>query len=331
MTGSPPSGAGLSLGAGSHDLGPQLEPHLRRACEDKISDIRWFRTDWQRGGAATAFAKVTAEDGAARDTVVKLPLGPREYRFLTRLGVNGSAAPTPRVLFHGLELGGYDLGWVVMERLPGAPVSAQLHHEVFERLARALARFHAHATEASPMEPPDSTFNWPLLLEKARANVKDNHLLDEQRWVVGLKHVQRVLPKLLALWNGRAVNTWCHGDVQPANAMMRPDGSAWGPAGMVLLDLAEVHPGHWVEDAVYLERQFWGRPDLLGEVKPVSLIAKARKAEGLDCSDDYATLANVRRLLMAAVAPAFVHREGSPRYFHAALEMMERQVGVVGK
>lgn len=325
MTG-PVPGSGLVTGGGSHDLGPQLEPQLRSACDGKLTDIRWFRTDWQRGGAATAFATADAPGKGPIAVVIKLPVGPREYRFLT--GLSGTAAPTPRVVFHAMELAGYDLAWVVMERLPGNPVGAHLHKDVFAKLADAVARFQAASGALWPVDAADrdSGFNWHALLDKARESVRANHLKDEQQWTDALKSVQRALPGLLKAWDGRIVETWCHGDLQPANAMMRPPGSLWGEPGTVLLDFAEVHPGHWVEDAVYLERQFWGRPEVLDGVKPVSLLAKARKALGLDCSDDYAMLANVRRLLMAAVAPAFLHREGNRRYFEGAREMMERQL-----
>lgn len=92
----------------------------------------------------------------------------------------------------------------------------------------------------------------------------------------------------------------------------------------MLLDLAEVHPGHWVEDAVYLERLYWMRPDALKGVKPVSLIARARKKHNLDTSDDYQRLADIRRVLMASCAPAFLQSEGHPRYLEAALGVLEK-------
>lgn len=322
-----PIGSGLLLGASSHDLGPQLESQLKEACDHRLSDVRWFRTDWQRGGAATAYARFRSEDRGNLDVVVKIPVGPREYRFLK--GLSETDAPTPRVVRHGLEIAGYDLGWIVMERLPGNPLAASLHKDVFTALAGAVTRFHLRTSELWPTGEAENAFNWPVLLEKARASVRTNHPSEEQSWASLLKHVHRVLPRIVAVWDTRAVNTWCHGDLHPGNAMTRPAGTAWGPSDTVLFDLGEVHRGHWVEDAVYLERQFWGRPEVLDGVKPVSLIAKARKAVGMDCSDDYATLANVRRLLMASISPAFMHREGSPRYLHAAREVAERMLTAI--
>ena len=92
----------------------------------------------------------------------------------------------------------------------------------------------------------------------------------------------------------------------------------------MLIDLAFVHTGHWVEDAVYLERQFWSHPEQLHGVHIVSLMAKCRRDNGLSTDGDYGAVANLRRLLMAAVVPAHLRSEGSPRYVHAALEVVER-------
>jgi hypothetical protein len=75
---------------------------------------------------------------------------------------------------------------------------------------------------------------------------------------------------------------------------------------------------------VYLERLHWGRGDVLCGVKPVNFLARSCRDAGLATSEDYTMLANVRRVLMAATAPAFLAREGHPKYVHAALEMLER-------
>ena len=62
-----------------------------------------------------------------------------------------------------------------------------------------------------------------------------------------------------------------------------------------------------------------------------AMLAKARRAAGLDCSDDYGRLANVRRVLMAATSPAFLKREGHPAYLAAALEVIERLLPQVAR
>jgi hypothetical protein len=314
----------------AHDLGPALLPALHAACHNKLSDVRWFRTDWQTGGAATAFATFASETGP-RDVVIKIPIGPREHRVITTLA--SSTAPTPRVAASGLELGGYDLAWVVMERFPGVPLSAKLHHDVFEHLAVAAARFQAACAAAMPIEPAKPQHDWDRLIERARECIRANEtrIPHAHKWLSELKHVHRALPRLLTLWNSRRTDCWCHGDLHPGNCMERPASSPWGEAGYVLLDFAEVHPGHWVEDAVYMERQFWARPQVMGETKPVTLMAKARRDLGLDTSDDYGQIANVRRVLMAATTPAFLEREGHPSYLEASLHVLERTMPMLVK
>jgi len=313
-----------------HDFGPQLEPALLQACGGKLHDIRWFRTDWQHGGAATAAAKFHAVPGEPpRDVVVKLPVGPKEYRFAVGLGA--TEAPTPRIAAHGVEIGGYDLAWLVMERLPGAPLAAHLHTEVFEALTDAAAGFYRHTAALWPVAPAGDGLPYEELIHRSRDQAKVTGFPETQSWSHALHDVQKHLPSLLLKWRARPINTWCHGDLHAGNAMRRPDGSSWGPPMCVLFDFAEVHPGHWVEDAIYLERMYWGKPEALGEVKPVSLLAKARRAHGLDASGDYATIANIRRVLMAACAPAFARHDGHPRYLHGALEILHKVLPQVCK
>ncbi len=283
------------------------------------------------GGAATAHAVFDGKPEsnphlppAPRPVVVKLPLGPREHRILTGLGA--TSAPTPRVLASGRELGGYDFAWVVMERLDGLPLSAHLHKEVFDHVIDAVVRFSRHAADLWPLDPPPPGPDWSDLLDRSRRALKDNPGVPNiQQWASAAKRASRALPHLLDLWDSRSINTWCHGDLHPGNCMRRTDGQLWAAdPGFVLFDFAEVHAGHWVEDAVYLERLYWGRPQVLEGVKPVSLLARARRNAGLETGDDYGTLADIRRLLMGVTAPAFLHREGYRAYMDAALQIVER-------
>lgn len=313
--------------AAPHDLAHMLAPALRQACGERIGEIRWFQSDWQRGGAATGYAPYSGDNGET-EVVIKLPVGPVEYRFTKALC--DTAAPTPRLAAHGEELAGYDLAWLVMERLPGDPLSLELHDEVLSDLAHAAAGFYGHTHAVGPAGKPKKVPDWSALLDKARDALRDHDVADSQRWKNAVKHVHRALPILVARWESRAITGWCHGDLHPGNAMRRPENSPWGPACCVLLDLAEVHPGHWVEDAVYLERLYWARPEALHGAKPVKLLAKARKAAGLETCDDYAELANLRRTLVAACVPAFLQREGHPKYVAAALEVLERTLPQVG-
>ena len=318
------------LQARSHDLGPHLEPALIEACGGRLSEIHWFRTSWQRGGAATAYAKAEmGDDGAARDVVVKLPIGPREYLAATAMSEQG--LPGPGLAFHGLELGGWDLAWLVMERVPGDPLAAELSKGVFQELADVGAAFYKRTGELWEVRAPRTEWDWEMLLTKARESAQMNPIPDGAKWANLVKETQRSLGRLLEAWHARPINSWCHGDLHPGNLMRRPEGSVWGPPGAILLDYAECHCGHWVEDAVYVERVYWGKPELLHGVKPVSLIARARRRVGLETSDDYALYANVRRVLMAAIAPAFLHREGHPKYLGAALEMLEKNLPIVAR
>lgn len=96
-----------------------------------------------------------------------------------------------------------------------------------------------------------------------------------------------------------------------------------------MIDLALVHSGHWIEDALYLERLFWGQQERLCGVRPVQDLARLRKQRGLNGTEDHGLLANARRVLMAACVPAFLAHEGHPRYVAAALEILERTLPVV--
>src|SRR5262245_42377443 len=104
-----------------HSLGPLLEPHLSKACSGHLGPVEWFRSMWQHGGASTGFADWTDDAGRATPVMVKLPVGSVEYRWTTALGSADSEPepPTPRVLAHGQSLNGYDLAWLIVERLEG--------------------------------------------------------------------------------------------------------------------------------------------------------------------------------------------------------------------
>jgi hypothetical protein len=320
-------------------LAVALEPALIAACDGDLSGIEWFRSTWQAGGAATARARFALTEGRWADVIVKLPVGPAEYLW-TR-GMEGLDAPegaycelehgcTPRVFAAGTELGGYDLAWLVVERIPGHPLSHSLDERAVHDLLGAAVEWYQRA--AALRTPPASapTRDWAALLDKARHALRDAHLDSHQRWADAVRQTQKSLNSVLARWEARPINTWCHGDLHPGNAMRRPPAPGQdGPGRCVLIDLALVHPGHWVEDAVYLERLFWGRPELLHGVRPVTAMARLLKERGLHGGEDHTAIANFRRVLMAATAPAFLAREGNPRYLAAALDMLERTLTLI--
>ena len=135
-----------------------------------------------------------------------------------------------------------------------------------------------------------------------------------------MKALRHRLDPVIAEWERRDVSHWLHGDLHLANAMSRV-GADHGP--VCLIDMAEVHSGHWVEDAVYLERQLWAKPDRLRVHKPVKEMAAARRRLGLSARADYPRLARIRRALMAATAPRFIKSEGHPAHLDACLHWVE--------
>lgn len=315
----------------AHDLGPFFEPALRAACDDRLGEIRWFKTAWQRGGAATAYTTIDSEHGS-KQAVIKFPVGPREYKLLT--GLAEDCTSTPNVQYHSTELGSADMAWVVMERLPGDPIKSTAgdapHKKVFAAIASAAADFYDSTLKRWPIEKPHKRWPWEELVAKSRQAAKDNPIQNQQQWNNVLKDVERNLSRLVGVWESREINTFCHGDLHLANIMTREPTSAWSEGAsdrgeqLVLVDFGEVHEGHWVEDAVYLERIYWANPEVSKKVKFVPLFAKARKELGLSCDDDYAGLAQIRRVLMASCAPAWLQQEGHPQYLSAALSMIER-------
>jgi aminoglycoside phosphotransferase (APT) family kinase protein len=308
-------------------LGPTLEPALIRACDGRLSGIRWFKSDWQRGGGSTGYATLHTDTGPV-EAVVKVPVGYTEHKWTTALGhASAALSATPRVYAAGLAINGYDLGWLVMERFPGMPLAGKVGPQAIRDLLAAAARWHAQAaTVADPASAPAPTLpDWPRLIHKSREVLRHGAIADDDAWLSALTRVEARLPDLLETWRARPINAWCHGDLHPGNAMRRrlpaDNGTPTGP--VVLIDLALVHPGHWVEDALYLERIFWGHESILGGVAPVEALADARRALGLTVEPGYAHLAAARRILVAAAAPALVEREGNPRYLQAALGLLQ--------
>lgn len=180
----------------------------------------------------------------------------------------------------------------------------------------AAADFHARALAAEPDPPRQPDPDWHELIEKSRQALRLGDFPNSQHWNDFLKKVQRALPRLADAWAARPFDSWCHGDLHPGNCMIRTDSGQNAP---VLIDLDLVRPGCWIEDALYLERQFWGRPDDLYGIKPVNALRKARETKGLRTDGDLSHLVNVRRVLAAAASPALAGREGGPNYFANAL------------
>lgn len=313
----------------SSSLAHMLEPVLHRQCEGRLGSITWFKSAWSSSGSATGTALWT-EPGGTFETIVKLPLGPAEFRWTTELGNPEAKAPTPRVFASGSELNGYDLAWIVEERVNGDPIRPRMQPGDVRHVLIAAADFHEAAIRVRPEIDSPKSLDWDGTLAKAREVCHAHAIAEPQRWNEAIKQVVRLLPKLLLRWNARTLKCWCHGDLHPGNVLKlnapRADSRA-----CVMIDLAMVHGGHWVEDAVYLERQYWAAPEYLHGIKPVTELANLRRERGLRVDSEYPELANIRRVLMAAVSPAFADREGHPKYLRAALEMLETTLPQVSR
>jgi len=308
-------------------LAARLEPVLGEACEGRLSPVRWFRTDWQRGGAATGRAELGGGDDAV-EVVVKLPVVLRELTWIRRLqGGDPATGVVPRLYAGGETLGGYDLAWLVIEHFPHGPLGTHWHDDHVARLADAAARFYS-AAAAYPVDQPPRREPWSDLLRQAQDSLKINDVPRRQSWRTSIKGLKARLTRLVDEWDARRADEWLHGDLHLANAMSR-EGLESGSVS--LIDLAEVHVGHWVEDAVYLERQLWARPERLKPVGAVKAVAAARRSYGLPVDDSYPRLAAIRRALLAGTAPRFLKSEGDPRYLEACLDRLDAALAELGK
>ncbi len=297
-------------------LASSLEPVLISQTNNKIKDIHWFRTDWQRGGAATGYA-TWVEDSKVSEVVIKLPVVEKELRWTRCMqGANGVA---PTLFASGEQLNGYDLAWMVIERFPVGPLGKHWEESNIQRIADAAARFTKSASEF-PIDQLGRREDWKELLKTAKKSVRENHIEDEPSWKKAHSLLSKKLNSILETWRARRIDQWLHGDLHLANAMCRTDDPQ---ADVSLIDLAEVHAGHWVEDAVYLERQLWGYKSRLKSSKPVHAMMAARKSLGMRVDENFNELVDIRRLLLAATAPAFMQSEGDPRYLAACLQQFQ--------
>jgi hypothetical protein len=305
--------------ADHRSLAQSLVPRLREACDGRLGDVRWFKADWQRGGAATGRATWLGDEGEL-DVIIKLPVGQRELLWTRRLQAPDDPDPVvPRLYAFGTTLADYDLAWVVIEHFEHGPLGLRWHKGHVGRIAEALARFHACAS-AYPVNLPPRVEAWDEQLQEARESVRTNRIEEHARWTQAIKKLQPRLGDLVHDWRARPISDWLHGDAHIANAMSR---HGMDEGGVSLIDLAEVHAGHWVEDALYLERQLWARPERLKPVKPVKALANARRRLGLPVDQGYPRLAMIRRALLAATAPKYIRSEGNPKHMAACLTWLE--------
>lgn len=307
-----------NIGGGS--FGTMLEPVLRSVCGDRLSEVNWFRTDWQRGGAVTGYATYRDDDGEGRPAVVKMPVPPCELQWMKVL--QGAQNIVPKLYASGDVLGGYDMAWLVMERLPHGPLGTQWEGKEFELLIEAAGRFY----QASADIPANTQYDhrdWNAIFDHARKSVRTNALPESQRWSKAMKKAHRKYKDWVNIWDARPMEYWCHGDLHLGNAMTRAEPPG-GPA--VLFDLAKVCVSHWVQDGVYLEHLYWGRPDDLDGHKLCKELAHHRKKIGLPVDKGWSQLAQAKRALLAMSVPARLEVDGNPHYVLGALQVLERAV-----
>jgi len=266
--------------------------------------------------------------------MVKIPVGPNEFRWTSKLGSfpeeewDGERArhsPTPRVLACGEVLGGYDLGWVVVERLRDRPLSSEwTDKRVVGCFVEAVAEVQARAMEVEPVARPAPESDWERLIERSREAAREGRVEDAQHWNAVLKRVSKRLGPVLEEWRGREACWWCHGDVHPGNACWRRiKGDDEEGTTCVLIDLSRMHGGHWMEDAIQLEYLHWGHEDRLFGVRPVREVRRARRARGLEASD-CTRLAEIWRLLAGSSMLASATGGTPPRRLTAGLGHVER-------
>jgi len=321
-------------------VGDQFAPLLREACGGRLSSIGWFRADWQRGGAKTgrawwdlSHADGEEETGEPRrvEVVVKIPVGPVEFAWNARMQPEEGDPHgiTAKTYASSMSIGGYDLAWIVMERFPAGPLFGLKRKDAMKLTADAAARFY-HRASRYGIDREKRVEDWPLLLERARDACRNEALPNSQNWSDAIKSLQKHGKSWIDEWTHRPITGWVHGDLHPANVMSRSDDNPDDPA--MLIDLAEVRPGHWIEDAVYLERIYWAWRSILNGRDPVKLIAKARKQYGIEgagdasVEGDVSRLATIRRALLAATAPAYLRSEGNPTYLAACLNVLQTSV-----
>ncbi len=323
----------------SQGLASALGGDVIDECRGQLGDISWFKTTWQHSGAGTGFATWTTKKGVEIECVVKLPVGYREYHWTKRLGLvheddwERSASlslPTPRVLAAGYELGGHDFAWIVMEKFKNPPLASTIDSSSMWEIFETAAEFQAAAVleeivdpKKCPKEP-----NWEADLQKAVSEVEAHDMEHADRWTGAIERVLANTEVFVDRWKNRSVDTWCHHDLHVRNAMRRVSNNPEIHGRSALIDLAMVAPGHWVEDALYLERLYWGHEEKLFGVDPLETLGRCRESLGLPVEADSMELADVRRVLMAATCPNYLRTEGSQLYLNAALERLERLLGV---
>jgi hypothetical protein len=170
---------------------------------------------------------------------VKLNISPWELYWMRALGAHAPDL-APRVLASGEQLGGYELRWLVLEKVPYR-LSQAWGERTYDLLAEAAVRFHMAAQSI------DRRFTGIECLDAT------------QRWIeLGLREgcpgpLIRVLERLQHDWDWVTITCGlevCFGDLTPVNALCHtppPDGEC----ALLIDPIPRVAP--WAWDAAYCQ------------------------------------------------------------------------------
>lgn len=282
--------------------------------QENFSELVPFRTLWQHGGAATAWLKWGESQ---RDGMIKLPVKAWERRWHRRIRESRDPELAPDLFAIGDTIGNVDFAWIVMERIQGNPLHQDPDALAVDQACKAFARFQKASRPFAVQQRP-APAEWPKQIEQTRKSLQA--LPDDlaESWRDALDALAKYHDEAIAAWRYRPINGWVHGDAHLGNILQDDQGE------VRLIDFAEVRAGHWVEDAITLERPLWQRPELLSEVDPVDKIAGYRRQLGLPVSAEDGRLAAIRRTLLAATAPAWSRTEGGISGLRSTLMVLER-------
>lgn len=282
--------------------------------QDKFTNVVPFRTVWQHGGAATAWVQCVETQ---RDGMVKLPVKGWERRWHRRIRESRDPELAPDLFAIGDTIGNVDFAWIVMERIQGNPLHQVPDAHSVEQACEAFARFQKASRPFAVQRRP-APAGWLKQIEQTRKSLQ---ALPEDlavSWRDALDALAKYHDEAIAAWRYRPIKGWVHGDAHLGNILRTEQDE------IRLIDFAEVRAGHWVEDAIALERPLWQRPELLSNMDPVDMMAGYRRQLGLPVRSEDGRLAAIRRTLLAATAPAWSRTEGGLSGLRSTLKVLEQ-------
>ena len=282
--------------------------------QEKFTDLVPFRTVWQHGGAATAWVKCVETQ---RDGMVKLPVKAWERRWHRRIRESRDPDLAPDLFAIGDTIGNVDFAWIVMERIRGNPLHQVPDAHSVEQACEAFARFQKASRPFAVQRRP-APAGWLKQIEQTRKSLQALPQDLAVSWRDALDALAKYHDEAIAAWRYRPIKGWVHGDAHLGNILRTEQDEVH------LIDFAEVRAGHWVEDAIALERPLWQRPELLSNMDPVDMMAGYRRQLGLPVRAEDGRLAAIRRTLLAATAPAWSRTEGGFAGLRSTLKVLEQ-------